>query len=31
MARDLHHLAATLHLADQLQTVGAEPGHGNVR
>jgi hypothetical protein len=30
MARDLHHLTATLHLADPLQALGAEAGHGNV-
>jgi len=28
MARDLHHLTATLHLADPLQALGAESCHG---
>ena len=30
MACDLHHLTAALHLADQLQALGAEAGHRNV-
>jgi hypothetical protein len=30
MARYLHHLAATFHLVDQLQALGAEAVHGNI-